>query len=134
MRWIRPRSSCVQSEAEIGRGRRQKGKIFSVPRWSLKTENVTPWLSSDSSASAWLRENSEHLVVRPRQRPVGGEQGHVPSGGGWSPGSRRRSSVQGVSGWGEAGLPVTGHASGPSTVNRCARRAAASKRVSGGVS
>ncbi len=49
----------------MGRGKRQKGKIFSEPRASLKTEKVTPWLSNARSASDWLRANSS-VARRPK--------------------------------------------------------------------
>jgi hypothetical protein len=62
-RCVSPRSSRAQSGAVTMRGTRQNGKIFSVPRSSAYTENVTPWLSRASSASACALAKS--LAERP---------------------------------------------------------------------
>jgi hypothetical protein len=57
-RWTRPRSSATQSAAGTGRGTRQNGKIFSVPRASAYTEKVTPLWSRVRSATESMRASS----------------------------------------------------------------------------
>ena len=57
-RCLSPRSSRSHSAAEMTRGSRQTGKIFSTPRESEYTEKVTPWFMSAASASACVRAKS----------------------------------------------------------------------------
>ncbi len=76
----------------MGLGSKQKGKIFSVPRWSSKTENVTPWLSRAISASAWERPNSseDFLPKVANALATGGRTSpSFPNTSSWVPGSGR---------------------------------------------
>ena len=79
-------------------------------------------------STASCSENSARRSWSTAQASSGGSSG---VGTGWSTGWRRRSSDQGVWPWVGTRTGSSGHGVAPSMVKRCARRAEASKRVSG---